>query len=223
VWAILMGFSFVLCFGGLFLMAASIQKLISFRAELHRMRIADELDEADHGPGRVVASNRSGIDDLREADMLLSTAEGTFTHALKRTWWGLVGLGNPERQEAELAGACRELLEANEAVKQAAMKLPAFEAAGIDDVPLFHDPVRHLAAQGRWGAFTFFSLMPRFFRGAYGFRRVRAQLVPLLAATRELQDQVGSYRKTHEPAPERRSSLRSRVESARGLRVHAAA
>ena len=216
MWAILMGSSVTMFLGGLFLMAASVSKLLSFRRELQRMRIADETDIA---PGRMVASNRSGIADLREADMLLSTAEGTFAHALKRTKWGLLGLTDPQRQEAELAAACRELLEANDAVRQAALKLPHFEAQGIDEVPLFNDPVRHLAAQGRWGAFAFFSLAPRFVRGIYAFRRVRAQLIPLLDATRELQDQVATYRKTHEPAPIRRHSVRQRVEGARGLQV----
>jgi len=217
MWAVLMGSSMTMFLGGSFLLLVTVQKLLNFWRELKRMRIADEVEPE---LGRVVASTRSGIVDLREADMLLSTAEGTFTHARKRTWWGLVGLANPERQEAELTSACRELLEANEAIKQAAIKLHDFDAKGVDEVPLFHDPVRHLAAQGRWGAFAFFSLTPRFVRGIYGFRRVRAQLLPLLDATRELQAQVATYRKTHEPAPERRHSLRHRVETAKGLRVH---
>ena len=209
--------------GSLFVLAATVQRLLSFRAEVVRMRLADEVDEA---PASLSAGLRDGLSDLQDADLLLATAEGAFAHALKRLKWTLVGLGgDPGLRESQLASASRDLLEANQAVQQASMKLAGFGAEGVGEVPLFHDPVRELAAQGRWGAFAFFWLMPRFVRGVYSYRRVRAQLVPLLAATRELQDQVGSYRKTHEPAPPRRQSLRQRVDTARPLaaRRHAAA
>jgi hypothetical protein len=205
----------VLGMGSLFVLAATVQKLLSFRAEVQRMRIASELDET---PALRVGSDRDGLADLREADMLLANAEGDFDHGLRRLKWTLIGLGGaPADREAQLVAACRELLEANQAVKQAALKLHGFDATGIDEVPLFHDPVRELAGQGRWGAFALLSLTPRFVGGIYSYRRVKSQLVPLLDATRTLQEQVASYRKTHEPAPVRRRSVRQRVETARPL------
>lgn len=208
----------VTAMAGLFVLAATVQRLLSFRAEVVRMRL---MEGAEPATPVAVAGDRRGIVDLREADMLLSSAENTFRFAHRRVLWSLVGLGgDPAQREADLVAACRELLEANQAVQQAALKLPGFEADGVADVPLFHDPVRELAGQGRWFAFAFFSLAPRFVRGAYSFRRVRAQLLPLLDATRDLQDQVGRYRKTHEPAPPRRPSLRHRVDTARPLGIH---
>lgn len=191
----------------LMLALAAFRTVSRFRSELVRIRLSDDLDEVRV---REVPTGRDGVSDLREAASLLISAEGGFRSGMRRARWELVGLGNPELRLIELATASGELLQAQKAVRQANLKLPNLGVDAGQDVPVFHDPVRALAARGHWGLWAFLSVMPRFVRGIYGYRRTRRQVLELLDVTESLLEQVDAYRKTVEPAPVR-ISLRDRV------------
>lgn len=193
--------------GTLMLALAAFRTVSRFRSELVRIRLSDGLDEVRV---REVPTDRDGVSDLREAVSLLISAEGGFRSGLRRARWELVGLGNPELRLIELATASGELLQAQKAIRQARLKMPNVGIEAGQDVPVFHDPVRALAARGRWGTWAALSVLPRFVRGVYGYRRTRAQILELLEVTEALLEQVDAYRKTVEPAPVR-ISLRDRV------------
>ncbi len=199
---------FLVMLFGLFLLLATVRRISMFFSELRRIRLADGLDEV---MVTEVATERPVYGDLRDASALLLAAEGGFRSGLSRARWEMVNLGNPELREMELMTACGQLLQAQAAIRQANLKLPSQAIDAGQDVPVIHDPVRALAARGRWVSWALFTLAPRFVRGIYGYRIIRAQVRELQAVTDELQERVEGSRRTVEPAPVRRAPLAVRA------------
>jgi hypothetical protein len=180
-----------------------------FVRELRRIRIAAELDET----GPEYPTDHAGIVDLRDAAQLLTAAEGGLVHGRRRAFWEMFPLmGDAELRRQGLTTATGELMMARQAMQQAALKLPQLGLEVEDaEVSAFDDPVQSLAASGHWIGWGVLTILPRFVRGIYGYRRISRQTTELLELTRTWMDRVEAVRRTVEPAPQRRMTLAQRA------------